>query len=102
MYQNAKTYTSLKNILNQFNTNFKHLVNITGRGDVIRTWDSIEKGENMNENIQSKLAIEIASKSLTIAKLEAQNEELQAQLQQALDRNAELETSTAPETEKGE
>ena len=56
----------------------------------------------MNENIQSKLAIKIASKSLTIAKLEAQNEELQAQLQQALDRNAELETSTAPETEKGE
>jgi len=56
----------------------------------------------MNETIQSKLAIEIASKSLTIAKLEAQNEELQAQLQQALDRNAELETSTAPETEKGE
>lgn len=56
----------------------------------------------MNENIQSKLAIEIASKSLTIAKLEAQNEELQAQLQQALDRNAELETSTAPEAEKGE
>lgn len=56
----------------------------------------------MNENIQSKLAIEIASKSLTIAKLEAQNEELQAQLQQALDRNAELETSTASETEKGE
>lgn len=60
----------------------------------------------MNETIQSKLAIEIASKSLTIAKLEAQNEELQAQLQQALERNAELknslETSTAPETEKGE
>ena len=56
----------------------------------------------MNENIQSKLAIEIASKALTIAKLEAQNEELQAQLQQALERNAELETSTAPETEKGE
>ena len=59
----------------------------------------------MNENIQSKLAIEIASKSLTIAKLEAQNEELQAQLQQALERNVELEnlleTSTAPE-EKGE
>lgn len=41
LYQNAKTYTSLKIILNQFNTNFKHLVNITGRGDVIRTWDSI-------------------------------------------------------------
>ena len=56
----------------------------------------------MNESIQNKLAIEIASKSLTIAKLEAQNEELQAQLQQALDRNAELETSTASETEKGE
>ena len=60
----------------------------------------------MNETIQSKLAIEIASKSLTIAKLEAQNEELQAQLQQALERNAELEnsfeTSTASETEKGE
>lgn len=60
----------------------------------------------MNENIQSKLAIEIASKALTIAKLEAQNEELQAQLQQALSRNQELEnpldTSTAPETEKGE
>lgn len=45
----------------------------------------------MNENIQSKLAIEIASKSLTIAKLEAQNEELQAQLEQALTRNEELE-----------
>lgn len=60
----------------------------------------------MNENIQAKLAIEIASKTLTIAKLEAQNEELQAQLQQALERNAELEnsleTSAAPETEKGE
>lgn len=56
----------------------------------------------MNENIQSKLAIEIASKALIIAKLEAQNEELQAQLQQALERNQELETSTAPEIEKGE
>lgn len=57
----------------------------------------------MNETIQSKLAIEIASKSIRIATLEAQNEELQAQLQQALERNAELEalheTSTAPETE---
>ena len=56
----------------------------------------------MNEVVQSKLAIEIASKSITIAKLEAQNEELQAQLQQALEPNQELETSTAPETEKGE
>lgn len=60
----------------------------------------------MNENIQSKLAIEIASKSIRIATLEAQNEELQAQLEQALSRNQELETlletSTAPEAEKGE
>lgn len=60
----------------------------------------------MNENIQSKLAIEIASKALTIAKLEAEKEELQAQLQQALEHNADLEnlleTRTAPETEKGE
>ncbi|MGT2623931.1 hypothetical protein [Streptococcus thoraltensis] len=36
----------------------------------------------MNENIQSKLAIEIASKSITIATLESQNEELQTQLNQ--------------------
>ncbi|MEQ9763265.1 hypothetical protein ABPS01_01065 [Streptococcus sp. ZJ151] len=36
----------------------------------------------MNENIQSKLAIEIASKSITIATLESQNEELQSQLNQ--------------------
>lgn len=34
----------------------------------------------MNENIQTKLAIEIANKSIMIAILEAQNEELQAQL----------------------
>lgn len=58
----------------------------------------------MNESIQSKLAIEIASKSIRIATLEAQNEELQAQLEQALTRYKELETlletSTAPE--KGE
>ena len=44
----------------------------------------------MNENIQSKLAIEIASKSIRIATLEAQNEELQAQLQQVLEHNTEL------------
>nr|DAT43096.1 MAG TPA: protein of unknown function (DUF5320) [Bacteriophage sp.] len=60
----------------------------------------------MNEVVQSKLAIEIASKSLRIATLEAQNEELQAQLEQALSHNQELEnpleTSAAPETEKGE
>lgn len=34
----------------------------------------------MNENIQTKLAVEIANKSIIIARLEAQNEELQAQL----------------------
>lgn len=45
----------------------------------------------MNEVVQSKLAIEIASKSLRIATLEAQNEELQAQLQQALERNVDFE-----------
>ena len=48
----------------------------------------------MNENIQAKLAIEIASKTLTIAKLEAQNEELQAQLQQVLEHNTELKESS--------
>jgi hypothetical protein len=60
----------------------------------------------MNESIQNNLAIEIANKSLRIATLVAEKEELQAQLQQALERNAELEnsleTSAAPETEKGE
>lgn len=58
----------------------------------------------MNESIQNNLAIEIANKSLRIATLVAEKEELQLQLQQALERNAELETlletSTAPETEK--
>lgn len=60
----------------------------------------------MNESIQNNLAIEIANKSLRIATLVAEKEELQLQLQQALIRNEELETlletSTAPETEKGE
>lgn len=60
----------------------------------------------MDENIKLKLAIKIADQALTIATLEAQNEELQAQLEQALSHNEELEnlleTSTAPETEKGE
>lgn len=60
----------------------------------------------MDENIKLKLAIKIADHALTIATLEAQNEELQAQLEQALSHNEELEnlleTSTAPETEKGE
>ena len=55
----------------------------------------------MNETIQSKLAIEIASKSIRIATLEAQNEELQAQLEQALAHNEELanllEEQTKPE-----
>lgn len=45
----------------------------------------------MNESIQNNLAIEIANKSLRIATLVAQNEELQAQLEQALTRNEELE-----------
>ena len=58
----------------------------------------------MNESIQNNLAIEIANKSLRIATLVAEKEELQLQLQQALERNTEfetlLETSTAPE--KGE
>lgn len=57
----------------------------------------------MDENIKLKLAIKIADHALTIATLEAQNEELQAQLEQALSRNEELEnlleTSTAPESE---
>lgn len=37
----------------------------------------------MNELIQSKLAIEIASKALAVATLEARNEELMSQLKQA-------------------
>lgn len=45
----------------------------------------------MNESIQNNLAIEIANKSLRIATLVAEKEELQLQLQQALGRNAELE-----------
>jgi hypothetical protein len=45
----------------------------------------------MNESIQNNLAIEIANKSLRIATLVAQNEELQVQLQQALERNVDLE-----------
>ncbi|CQR24988.1 prophage LambdaSa2, PblB [Streptococcus varani] len=42
VYRNATSYVSLKDVLQQFNHNFKHLVNITGRGDVILTWDSIK------------------------------------------------------------
>lgn len=45
----------------------------------------------MNESIQNNLAIEIANKSLRIATLVAEKEELQVQLQQALERNVDLE-----------
>lgn len=45
----------------------------------------------MNESIQNNLAIEIANKSLRIATLVAEKEELQAQLEQALERNVDLE-----------
>lgn len=45
----------------------------------------------MNESIQNNLAIEIANKSLRIATLVAEKEELQAQLQQALERNVDFE-----------
>lgn len=46
----------------------------------------------MNESIQNNLAIEIANKSLRIATLVAQNEELQVQLEQTLGRNEELKS----------
>ena len=56
--------------------------------------------DNLNQNIQSKLALEIAQLSLDKAILQAQVEQLQkqnAELQQ------QLEEATAPdETEKGE
>ncbi|WP_369350541.1 phage tail spike protein [Streptococcus hillyeri] len=42
LFRTATNYISLKEILQQFNTNFKHLVNITGRGDVIETWNTIK------------------------------------------------------------
>ncbi|MCK4044514.1 matrix-binding protein EbhB [Streptococcus suis] len=42
IYRNGTTYVSLKDVLHQFNHNFKHLINITGRGDVILTWDTIK------------------------------------------------------------
>lgn len=49
--------------------------------------------DNLNQNIQSKLALEIAQLSLDKATLQAQVEQLQQQLEEA----------TAPdETEKGE
>lgn len=55
--------------------------------------------DNLNQQIQSKLALEIAQLSLDKATLQAQVEQLQqnAELQQ------QLEEATAPEeTEKGE
>ncbi|MDU6119035.1 MAG: hypothetical protein E6656_05735 [Streptococcus sp.] len=56
--------------------------------------------DNLNQNIQSKLALEIAQLSLDKATLQAQVEQLQnqnAELQQQLDE------ATAPETQnKGE
>ncbi|CQR24572.1 prophage LambdaSa2, PblB [Streptococcus varani] len=42
LFRTATNYTSLKDILQQFNINFKHLANITGRGDVISTWETIK------------------------------------------------------------
>lgn len=61
----------------------------------------------MNEQIQSKLAINIASKALTIATLEAQNEELQERLNLALSQSEsdrqrinELEAENAELSEK--
>lgn len=57
----------------------------------------------MNETIQSKLAVEIAQKALTIATLEAHNEALQQELAQVqAERDqllAELDIVTAPATE---
>lgn len=42
LFRTSSSYVSLKEVLHQFNHNFKHLVNITGRGDVILTWDTIK------------------------------------------------------------
>ncbi|MDN2966411.1 hypothetical protein PCO09_00375 [Streptococcus suis] len=42
LFRNASNYVSLMDVLQQFNQNFKHLINITGRGDVILTWDTIK------------------------------------------------------------
>ncbi|MDW8743060.1 phage tail spike protein [Streptococcus suis] len=42
IYRTDSVFVSLKDVLQQFNHNFKHLVNITGRGDVILTWDTIK------------------------------------------------------------
>lgn len=42
LFRTATSYVSLMDVLHQFNHNFKHLQNITGRGDVILTWDTIK------------------------------------------------------------
>ncbi|MDY7602293.1 phage tail spike protein [Streptococcus suis] len=42
LFRTSTSYVSLMDILHQFNHNFKHLQNITGRGDVILTWDTIK------------------------------------------------------------
>ncbi|HEM2769957.1 TPA: hypothetical protein U0613_001740 [Streptococcus suis] len=42
LFRTGTNYVSLKEVLQQFNHNFKHLVNITGRGDAILTWDTIK------------------------------------------------------------
>ncbi|HFR3895675.1 TPA: phage tail spike protein [Streptococcus suis] len=42
LFRTATSYVSLMDVLHQFNHNFKHLQNITGRGDVILTWNTIK------------------------------------------------------------
>ncbi|HFI0066028.1 TPA: gp58-like family protein, partial [Streptococcus suis] len=42
LYRKSSEFVSLKDVLQQFNHNFKHLASITGRGDVILTWDTIK------------------------------------------------------------
>ncbi|HEM5051830.1 TPA: hypothetical protein U1207_001356 [Streptococcus suis] len=42
LFRTSTSYVSLMDVLHQFNHNFKHLQNITGRGDVILTWDTIK------------------------------------------------------------
>lgn len=42
LYRKSSEFVSLKDVLQQFNNNFKRLASITGRGDVILTWDTIK------------------------------------------------------------
>ncbi|NQP58275.1 hypothetical protein HO913_02930 [Streptococcus suis] len=42
LFRTSTSSVSLMDVLQQFNTNFKHLQNITGRGDVILTWNTIK------------------------------------------------------------